>query len=138
MACIQGGDEAPHLHGTVRFSQTCEGVLVTADIRGLPRTSDSGIFAMHIHGGESCRGSGFSATGSHYNPGGAPHPNHAGDLPPLFSCGGRAFMSVLTNRFCLADVIGRTVVIHSGPDDLHSQPAGNSGEKIGCGVICRL
>lgn len=44
-------------------------------------------------------------------------------------------MYVLTDRFRVRDIIGRTVVIHSGPDDFHTQPAGNAGEKIACGVI---
>lgn len=66
----------------------------------------------------------------------APHPFHAGDLPPLLSCKGRAYLAVITGRFCVKDVIGRSVVIHAGPDDLHTQPAGNAGAKIGCGVIC--
>jgi Cu-Zn family superoxide dismutase len=42
---------------------------------------------------------------------------------------------MVTNRFSIQDIIGRTVVIHSGPDDFRSQPAGNAGKKIGCGVI---
>ena len=46
-------------------------------------------------------------------------------------------MNFLTDRFTLKEIIGRTVVIHSMPDDFTSQPSGNSGEKIACGVIKR-
>ena len=49
---------------------------------------------------------------------------------------GNAYLSVKTDRFSVSDVIGRTVVVHSNPDDFHSQPAGNAGTKIACGVIC--
>ena len=69
---------------------------------------------------------------------GCPHPCHTGDLPPLLAWDGRAFLIVRTGRFRLADVIGRTVVIHAMPDDFATQPSGHSGEKIACGVIRRV
>lgn len=118
--------------GCVTFRQDMGGVWVSADIRGLPR---DGFFALHIHEGNNCAGEDFADTRGHFNPAGVPHPDHAGDLPPLLSCGGRARMIVLTGRFRLRDVLGRTVVIHAGPDDFHTQPAGNAGAKIACGVI---
>lgn len=132
-ACIAGGEEVPCLSGIVKFYETKCGVLVTADIFGLP--GKNSVHGFHIHEGESCGGEDFSETKNHYNPTNQPHPYHAGDLPPLFSCSGRAHMAVLTGRFHVADVIGRTVVIHAQPDDMHTQPSGNSGMKIACGVI---
>ena len=65
-------------------------------------------------------------------------PYHAGDLPPLFSSHGQAYMAVLSGRFRIPEVLGRTIVIHSGPDDFTPQPAGNSGKKIACGVIRKV
>lgn len=130
VADIRGGG----IRGTVWFSQQIDGVLVTAQIAGLPR---EGFFAFHIHEGPDCGGEGFADTGGHFNPAQVPHPEHAGDLPPLLSCNGRAYLSVLTSRFCVEEVMGRTVVIHSGTDDFKSQPAGNPGEKLACGVIRR-
>ena len=124
--------------GTVFFFPKGCATLVVADIRHLPHNDGpctSGIFALHIHEGDSCCGVDFADTGGHYNPCGTPHPEHAGDLPPLFECHGQAFLAVLTERFTVPDVIGRTVVIHSGPDDFTTQPAGNAGAKIACGVI---
>lgn len=138
IACIKGGSEAPGLSGAVSFYQHSGGVMVVADIRGLPTENETGFFAFHIHEGDNCCGQDFAGTGGHYDPSDMPHPEHSGDLPPLICCRGRAYMAVLTNRFCLRDVVGRTVVIHSGPDDFHTQPAGNSGTKIACGVIHRL
>ena len=135
VARIKGGPDAPNLSGTVQFYEKPDGVLVAARIDGLPRSSPTGFFAFHIHEGSGCSGKDFSATGSHYNPSNAPHPNHAGDLPSLLSCAGTAYLVVLTDRFRVRDIIGRTVVIHSGPDDFRTQPAGNAGTKIACGVI---
>jgi Cu-Zn family superoxide dismutase len=80
----------------------------------------------------------FSVTEGHYNPSEQAHPKHAGDLPSLLECQGNAYLSVRTDRLSVTDIIGRTVVIHSDPDDFHSQPAGNAGKKIACGVICKV
>lgn len=107
------------------------------EITGLPKT-ETGFFAFHIHEGENCGGEGFSDTGGHFNPGGAMHPSHAGDLPQLLADHGKAFMKVLTGRFCVEEVIGKTVIVHAGPDDFHTQPSGNAGAKIACGVIRRI
>ena len=114
------------VRGTVRFWQTPGGVVIEAGVLGLPETP-TGFFAFHIH---------ESAAGGHYDPEGLPHPRHAGDLPPLLSCGGRAYLAVQTCRFRLRDILGRTVVIHRDPDDFRSQPSGNPGEKIAQGTIC--
>lgn len=138
VARMAGGREAPELRGLVGFYPMRNGVLVVAEISGLPEQGP-GIFAMHIHEGEGCGGTDFSDAGGHFNPEGKRHPEHAGDLPPLLRCcDGRAYFSVMTSRFSIRDVIGRTVVIHSGPDDFHTQPSGNSGGRIGCGVIRRI
>ena len=137
VAQIYGGIEAPQLSGCVQFYQENGCVLIVARISGLPKESETGFFGFHIHQGESCWGTDFSGTGSHYNPGEQVHPKHAGDLPPLLQCRGKAYLSFRTDRFSVNDVIGRTVVIHSDPDDFHSQPAGNAGKKIACGVICK-
>ena len=137
VAYIKGGADAPSLSGEVRFYQECGNVLVVADIAGMPTSNGPGFFALHIHDGNSCGGEDFARTGGHYNPKEMHHPNHAGDLPPLMRYCDRAFLAVRTDRFCVQEIIGKTVVIHGDPDDFRSQPAGNAGEKIACGVICR-
>ena len=137
-AQIRGGTEAPQLSGCVQFYQENGCVLIVAKISGLPKESETGFFGFHIHEGDTCAGTDFSGTGSHYNPSDWAHPKHAGDLQPLLACQGNAYLSVRTDRFSVADIIGRTVVIHSGPDDFRSQPAGNAGKKIACGVICKV
>lgn len=139
VATIHGGREVPGLTGRVCFYQKQDRVLVVAQIHGLPSNSQTGFFAFHIHEGNTCEGAAFVRTGGHYNPHRTEHPSHAGDLPPLLLCCGGAYMAVQTDRFRVQDIIGRTVVIHSDADDFRSQPAGNAGKKIGCGVIraCR-
>jgi len=138
VARVVGGEEAPQLFGCVRFYQENGCVLIVADVSGLPKTSETGFFGFHIHQGRDCSGAEFSGTEGHYNPLGQVHPEHAGDLPPLLWCEGNAYLSVKTGRFSVNEIIGRTVVIHSNPDDFHTQPAGNAGKKIACGVIQRI
>lgn len=137
VAYVRGGADAPNINGQVRFYQEPRSVRVEADIAGLPKDSEKGFFGFHIHEGNSCAGTGFPQTGNHYNPDSTTHPRHAGDLPPLMMQQGRAQMTVRTDRFRVQDIIGRTVVIHSNPDDFNTQPAGNAGTKIACGVIGR-
>lgn len=135
VAQIQGGKETPRLSGCVYYYQEKGYVLIVAKIYGLPMESETGFFGFHIHQGESCSGNDFSGAGSHYNPMDQVHPKHAGDLPPLLTCQGKAYLLVKTDRFSVKEIIGRTVAIHSDPDDFHTQPAGNAGKKIACGVI---
>ena len=137
IARIRGSIDAPNLRGTVCFYQRRGCVLLEARITGLPK-NESGFFALHIHEGASCGGMDFSDTGGHYDPYGCAHPGHAGDLPPLLSNRGNAWLTVQTDRFTLREIIGKTVVIHEGPDDFRTQPAGDSGRKIACGVICKV
>lgn len=132
VACVRGEE----VNGTVKFYQKPSGTLVVAEICGLPQ-SETNFFAFHIHEYGDCSGQGFPNTGNHYNPCEVEHPKHAGDLPPLLSCNGKAYLAVLTGRFRVRDVVGRTVVIHSHPDDFHTQPSGGAGTKIACGVICK-
>ena len=137
VARITGGVEAPRLSGCIEFYQKNGCVLVVARISGLPKESETGFFGFHIHQGRNCSGTEFFGTEGHYNPKGLPHPKHAGDIPPLIRCRGNAYLSFRTDRFSVNEIIGRTVVIHSDPDDFHTQPAGDAGRKIACGVICK-
>ncbi len=135
------GGEGSSISGMVSFSPHPSGTLVTAQIHGLPQDEapcSAPIFAFHIHDGEECTAPDFQDAGGHLDPEGCPHPHHAGDLPPLFGCGGEAYLSVLTDRFSIPDVIGHTVVIHKNPDDFATQPSGNAGERLACGVIRAL
>ena len=140
-AFVYGGKKYPHIKGFVYFFPLWGGTVVLADVAGLP-TSEAAcrekIFAFHIHEGSSCEENAegdFPLTGSHLNPKDCPHPEHAGDLPPLFENDGYALSMFYTNRFVPEEIIGRTVVIHENPDDFKTQPSGDSGSKIACGEI---
>lgn len=140
-ARIRGSDKYSNIFGVSQFTQLTRGVLITSRINGLPYSDENcnyGVFGFHIHEGKSCTGNSedaFADTKAHYNPDNCPHPYHRGDLPPLFGNKGYAYMSLLTDRFTLSEIIGKTIVIHLHPDDFTTQPSGNSGEKIACGVI---
>ncbi len=138
MAWVTGNDANPQLSGLVKFYDTpYGGVLVEAEIFGLPNVEEpdsTGFYAMHIHEYGDCSGS-FERTGNHYNPSGQPHPGHAGDMVPLLGNAGYAWTAFYDKRFAIQDVIGKSVVIHSGADDFTTQPSGGSGTKIGCGEI---
>ncbi len=136
-AQIRGSSTYPQIKGMVFFYRFRRGTVVVADITGLPET-ETGIFGFHIHEGNACTGDGkdpFGDTKGHYNPYGLSHPMHAGDMPVLFGNNGKAWSAFYTNRFMPGEITGKTVVIHDMPDDYKSQPAGNAGMKIACGVI---
>ncbi len=140
---ISGSPSYPAIRGRVHFYQTKFGVLVLVQVSGLPKATaacDTRTFACHIHAGSSCTGNQddpFADAMTHDNPENCEHPHHAGDLPPLWGNDGYAFALFLTDRFSVEDVIGKTVIIHANPDDFTTQPAGNAGQKIACGVIER-
>lgn len=140
MAWVRGNSQAPSLSGLVKFYETpYGGVLVEAEVFGLPNIStprSSNFYAMHIHENGECTGD-FSSAGGHYNPTGMLHPMHAGDLMELLGNQGYAWCAFYDKRFTIEEILGRSVIIHAQPDDFFSQPAGNSGARIGCGVIER-
>ncbi len=136
MAWLKGSPEYPFIRGRVSFIQKPEGVAVTARVHNLPQ--GSGFLAFHIHEGGFCTGTAedpFADTLGHYNPSAQFHPNHAGDMPPLIVNGTNAYLSFITGSFTVSEIIGKTVVVHSMPDDFKTQPSGGAGEKIACGVI---
>ena len=134
-ALVRGDAAHASLMGEVLFYPWLSGTLVLIRATGLP---GSGFLGFHIHTtGDCCTGGDvpFHCAGGHFDPTGAMHPNHAGDLPVLLSAGGNALMLVYTDRFRPADVVDRAVILHDMPDDYRSQPAGDSGGRIGCGAI---
>ena len=137
-AVVRGGT----VTGEVRFFQTDRGVLVQAELFGLPHSGEvcrSGVFAFHIPIGRCPAAPPDDPSAhveGHYNPDDCPHPHHAGDLPPLFaSRAGYAFQTVLTDRFSLQEIIGKAVVVHAQRDDFTTQPSGDPGILIACGEI---
>ena len=146
IANIKGGPLAPDINGMVTFKEVVGGTMVSANISGLPEYKPGqngnqpiGPHGFHIHENGVCRigdpEDPFQAAGGHWNPRNQPHGNHAGDFPVLFSNNGRAIMSFFTNKFKPKDVIGKSIIIHQNPDDYRSQPAGDAGKRLACGLI---
>ena len=148
-AKITGGNLAPNLYGNIFFDDVPGGTEIYLEVWGLPLHEPAkdgkdpiGPFGFHIHSIGICEikdpENPFKSAGEHYNPTNQPHGNHAGDFPVIFSNNGYARMSFFTDKFKPIDIIGKSVIIHQNPDDYRSQPAGNSGKRMACGVICRL
>ncbi len=141
IAEIGGNSSNPLLKGTALFYQaTTGGIFVQVEVFHLPDTTlpaSSGFFGMHIHEFGDCTLP-FDKVGTHYNPTEQQHPNHAGDLPPLLSNSGYAWIAFYNSRLSISDVIGKSIIIHARRDDFTSQPSGDAGEMIGCGVIERI
>lgn len=127
--------------GEVTFEQVGGKVRMVAQVIGLKPNREHGF---HIHEvGDCSSGDGMSAKG-HFNPFGKPHgrgpERHAGDLPALKAdAKGRARMTVDLDIVTLesgpANIVGRSVIVHADPDDYATQPTGNAGARLACGVI---
>lgn len=145
-APIKGSADYPSINGTVWFADVPGGMLIEAEVSGLPayrpgsgNVSPVSPFGFHIHDGRQCGSPSstppYETSGGHYNPTSQHHGNHAGDLPVLIPTNGYAFMAFFTGKMKSSDIIGKTIIIHENPDDYRTDPAGNSGKKIACGEI---
>lgn len=146
---IRGGPLRPQIRGRVLFFDVLGGSWVWIEVNGLPpyRPAMGGLnpigpHGFHIHEFGNCSvgnpSDPFQAAGGHWNPTNQPHGNHAGDFPVLFSNDGYANMAFFTNKFRPRDVLNKTIIIHENPDDYRTQPAGNAGRRLACGIIRRF
>jgi len=127
--------------GTVSFAQAEGGLEINARVSGLK----PGTYAIHIHEFGDCSAPDGSSAGAHFNPKGEPHggpgeaKRHAGDLGNLVADqSGVAYLRLLDDQLVLAGtsgILGRSVIVHAGPDDFRTQPSGNAGGRIACGLI---
>lgn len=129
--------------GTVTFRQSGDKLMVYADITGLA----PGAHGFHIHEKGDCSAADGTSAGGHFNPTAKAHgyplhaQHHAGDLPQLAAnAKGNAWVEVTVDGLSIGggganDIVGKAVVVHAGPDDFTSQPAGNSGPRVACGVV---
>ena len=137
--------EGSDVSGTVRFEPGVSGgVVIRAVVSGL----DSGSrHAMHVHEFGDCSAPDGSSAGGHYNPQGAPHgapgspedQRHAGDLGNLFELAEGVAEFEVTDRIVELEgpntIEGRSVIVHASEDDFTTQPTGNAGARLACGVI---
>jgi Cu-Zn family superoxide dismutase len=131
--------------GSVNLTQTSQGVLLNVSVKGLP----PGEHAFHVHAVGKCEPP-FTSAGGHFNPGGkkhgmlSPEGQHAGDMPNLhIPQSGDLAIEVLNVNITLEkgkpnsvfDADGSAVIVHAGSDDYKTDPTGEAGGRIACGVI---
>jgi len=130
--------------GTVTFTEVADGVQVHADLTGLT----PGNHGFHVHEFGDCSAADGSSAGAHFNPTNKPHAGpddterHVGDMGNVEAdASGKATLEYVDHQISLTNdqqsAIGRSVVVHAKPDDLKTQPSGDSGARIACGVIGR-
>ena len=133
--------------GSATFTEVSGILRIVVEVKGLP----PGPKAVHIHAVGKCEGPQFASAGDHFNPGKKEHgllnPQgpHAGDLPNItIMADGTGRMETATDRVSLGvgpsallDDDGSAIVIHASPDDFKTDPTGNSGSRIACGVIVK-
>ena len=122
-------------------------VRIVIDAKGMP----PGPHGVHVHAVGKCEGPQFTSAGAHFNPDGKQHGTqnpqgaHAGDLPNLtIDANGTGRLETTTERITLGtgatsvfDADGSAIIVHAGPDDFKTDPTGNSGGRIACGVIVK-
>ena len=133
--------------GTAKLKETHQGVSLVLEVSNLP----PGVHGFHIHGVGKCDPPDFKSAGGHFNPEGKKHGwenpegHHAGDLRNLtVGPDGKAKVKVEVTGVTLGDGAnslfhsqGTALVIHADPDDNKTDPAGNAGARIACGVISK-
>ncbi len=138
-----------NVKGVVTFTEVADGVRVDANITGL----SPGKHGFHVHEFGDCStadasAAAASAAGGHFNPGNNPHAGpearqrHEGDMGNIEAdVSGVAKLNYIDHQLSLADgpksIIGRAVIVHEKADDLKSQPSGEAGDRIACGIIGR-
>ena len=136
-------DGAGRAAGRATVREVAGGLRVTLDVRGLP----AGTHGAHLHTVGSCTPPDFASAGPHWNPAGTKHGSmnpqgpHAGDLPNLLvGRDGRGTLGVVlagATMDALLDADGAAIVVHAAADDLSTDPSGNSGARLACGVLVR-
>jgi Cu-Zn family superoxide dismutase len=146
-ATLQGAPGDTDFSGTVTLYHEGNGVRVVADFAGVDTPGKHGF---HVHETGECAhdeagGKHFSSAGGHFNPTGAEHacpptePRHAGDLGNIeIGANGSGHAELTTGLLSLDganSVVGKAIILHTGEDDCKTQPTGNAGDRLACGVV---
>jgi superoxide dismutase, Cu-Zn family len=144
-AKLESADD-PKLSGSVTFTQLADAVRVVVDVAGVDKPGPHGI---HLHENGKCEhdpaGKHYTSAGGHFNPTAAQHAcresttHHAGDFGNVeIKPDGTGHLEVVTSMLSLKgpnSPVGKAVVLHTGADDCKTQPPGNSGARLACGVV---
>jgi len=135
------GRSGSKLTGTAEFMLHGGELMITVNVKGAP----PGVHAVHIHEKGDCSAPDATSAGGHFNPGGHQHgapdakEHHAGDLGNMtVAADGSGSVMVHSDQLTLEgpnSVIGHAIIVHEKSDDFVTQPTGNAGGRIGCGVI---
>lgn len=134
-----------NVEGTINFSEKDGMVTMVGTVTGL----EEGEHAIHIHEKADCSAEDGTSAGGHWNPTGQPHGAwgdaggyHKGDIGNLTAnANGRATITKTTDEWCIGcgdetkDILGKSIIVHIGADDLKTQPTGAAGGRIGCAGI---
>ncbi len=133
--------EGNQVHGTVTFTKVAAGVEIVAHVEGLT----PGKHGFHVHEYGDCSSADATSAGAHFNPKGTPHGapsdkmHHAGDFGNIEANSSGVAHSEWTDKDMTFNgpntIVGRAVIVHAAEDDLITQPTGNSGARVACGVI---
>lgn len=130
--------------GSLAFMPMGDGLHLTGEVRGL---TAGGTHAIHVHENGDCSAADGSSAGGHFNPAGAAHGrmnsanHHVGDMDNLVAnANGVAEVNMHLSAMSLGtgaanDVLGKAVIVHAAADDYTTQPTGNAGGRLACGVI---
>jgi len=128
--------------GEATFTEVKDGVKLSLTLTGVP----PGVHAVHLHEKGDCSAPDAMSAGGHFNPTSVAHgaptadPHHAGDFGNMtVGADGKGKIDLTTKMLTVADgpnsVVGRAIIIHASEDDMKTQPTGNAGGRIGCGVF---
>lgn len=138
------GASGSAVQGELTLTASDGGVSIAGDINGLAPSTEHGI---HVHETGDCSAPDAKSAGGHFNPGnmdhGAPSSpvHHLGDIPNIQSnAEGHATVNAMISGATLRDggandLVGKAVIVHAKPDDYKTQPSGDSGDRIACGVV---
>ncbi len=139
--CVLYPTKGNDVSGTVTFTQTDKGVRVVAELQGLTK----GEHGIHIHECGDCSAADGTSAGGHFNPMNKKHGGptdmmrHMGDMGNIEAdASGKAHLDYVDNTISLSGeytIIGRSVIVHKNEDDMKTQPTGNAGARVACGVI---